>query len=408
MSHGELRSLSPTAIKVWGSCPARFVASSLNRPPRGKAEAADLGSAVHQALEFFVKGCYLEKTTQPTLKLLLSLYMEAYASYFGEDASMYQDGVDMLKQWFAVTEWEPNREVLSCEVKSTYPLTGIPGHPGITIPFNYIYDRKDKLTYEVYDHETGEMTTVYDIEIVDYKTWRMPRKAEDLDKEIQVRLYAVAAMIEHPDARRIWVTLDQIRYGSIGAVFTRDQCVQAFLFLRKVAADVLDTLTSEEPLPERINDECRYCIRKLECTTLRRHGASGGVLAMSDPDRAALELAEIQNRIKGLASLEAELQMYLLREADERGVPEWTTPDGVKVQLTISKQRGVDPQRVAQIIGAERFAELGKINIGVLDKLLAPASDLTPEQKKKLKALIKPTYGDGKIKVSNPNPFGDD
>lgn len=397
----QLKSMSASAVKTWQACPAMAAAQSINKPPQLSGFAAELGTACHAALEFWVMGAIVDKTIEPTVGNLELLYHEAYEAHFGSDATHYQDGLDMVRRWFERTApqlADPNREVESCEVKENFPITS--KAQGLEMPFNYIFDRVDKMW--LVDRE-GNRTGKYEINVIDYKTWRFNRTHEAMKDDIQMRCYGLAGQIRYPEADRIWVTLDQLRFDAIGVVFTREQNIATWRFLQQ---KLVEMATAEEPYEERINTNCRFCIRNSVCATLNAHVDAGGVLAIKDPDEAAKALAEIQNKQNALKSMSEHLSEFLLTYAGENDLSEWETEDS-KVQITASKRRGIDAQRFAQVVGPEVFSELGSITIGAIDALLKGQSQitLTPEQKRQIKALITPKFGNPSVKVTAKNPI---
>lgn len=393
----EVKSLSATAIKAWLDCPARFVAENQQRAPRAGGWAADLGSCYHTTLEFFVKGCFLDPELlkdspgivhqEPSIELLMYLWDESYKQYFPHDNQWYAEGITILREWYSRSVpmlMDPAREVLSTEVKKQFKLTWH-GVDDRFIPFNYIFDRVDRI-----NRPDGQ----FDIEVTDYKSWRMPRNLEGLDRDVQMRIYGVAAQMEYPEAGAVWVTLDQLRFNNVGTRFTREQNIATWRMLQDEGWKILHT--DEDKAEERINSNCRWCIRKVNCKTLARNTAVGGSLALSDTNDIAVKFAKVSAQIKALSAVEEELESALIEAAAEQDMTEFDTPDA-RVKIVASRRRKADPQRVASIIGEDLFAQMGSFTVGAIDTLLK-GNDITPEQKAALRSMAITSA------VGNPRP----
>lgn len=379
----ELKSLSASAVKVWEKCPARAGASSINRVPEGPSDAADFGSACHDALEHYVRAVHMEHSVSDDLNILLKLYHVAYEGYLGSDKSRYNDGVEMMKRWHARTDFT-GRRVLTVEVKKNFQLPTSVG----PITFNYIFDRVDHI------EGTNEL------EVVDYKSWLLPRNVDNMQHDPQMRAYALAAAIEYKPVQpnRVWVTLDQLRYEQVGAVFTRDENKECWEYLKKVAEEII--AAHGDTLEERLNPECQYCVRKLACKKLQDHASVFGPLSLDDHVAATKRLAEVQGMMKGLEGIEQDLNDFLIRYSHEHGDIESWNADGVTAQITFSRRRKInDLEALEQIIGVELFAKYGTMNLGKFDELMK-SNELTADQKRALNRLIGNTYGDPKVKAS--------
>lgn len=383
----EPTSVSATSISTFETCPARYKAENIDRPPRFSGAAADLGTVIHAALQGYVEKTHMTETPldqrDENEGLLLNLYGQAYHELFGNDMSMYEDGLDQVKNWWERTDFA-GRKVLSCETKESFPIPSAKG----PVTFNYIWDRCDQL-------DNG------DVEVIDYKSWRIPVSAEKLKDKIQVRCYALAANIKFPDAPRIWVTLDQTRYDAVGAVFTRDDNAATWRYLKGVVQRIHDT--PDEAPPEKINGECRFCIRKQVCETLNRFTDAGGVLPILTTRELARRHATLTNQIKTMTVMVNEIEDTLLKHMQNEDILDLDLGQDI-VQVTASKRRQVDAERALRIIGPDMAAKFGSITMGNIDKLMKDPS-LTSEQRSQLAQMIRVKVGEPAIKVTPKNPI---
>lgn len=346
------------------------------------------GTACHGALELFVKAVYLDGIKEWTdLDALLAFYQIAYMDTFQSadlDTPEYFDGLDLIKTWHKRTEI--NDTVISCEVKSFFNVKTSAG----VIPFNYIWDRCDKLDDTTY-------------RVVDYKTIRASLSPEQLKAKIQPRAYALAAQIQFPQAKRIWVTFDMLRHDPVGIVFTREDNANFYRYLQRAAERII--ATPEDQAPETLNPDCAWCIRKATCETLMASQAGGTVFSLT-ADEAAKKKLEVDSQIKALGYLSSSLDEILMKEAEANDLIEWETSE-VKVLISASKRRALDSSAAIDIIGPELAKKYGKMNLGEIDKLLK-SDDLTDAQKSKIRNLIYNKWGEPSAKVFPLNPIDEE
>lgn len=369
------RSLSASAVKNFETCAARWNAESNLKTPGGGGAAAFLGSAVHEALDTWVK-TERSHDDDATVGELLALFDTQYFVLFGSDHTRLAEGREMLTNWYNQTHPLTN-EVLSTELKETFDLKTSIG----PIPFTYIWDRCDRLP-------NG------DVEVIDYKTISMPISADGLRNNIQARSYALAAAIKYPDAKRIWVSFDMLRFGEpVGVSFDREDNKLTWQYLHDVAERVI--AENEDAPTENVNDECRWCIRKHSCKTLEAHAMGGGLHAMYNHPTDGLELEQIVDKrailkyVQGaLGAMVGELDEAIMKAAERDDFMEYAT---TKTTLAIKavRRRNVEGMEVKRIVPAEVWDKYGSedITMGQFDKLIKDER-LTTEQRAELKSGV--------------------
>ena len=388
------KSFSATALEVAELCPARYGAENVEYGRGIANSAASLGSTVHGALENFVKMCHLDKTHEPSLNLLIDLYKMSWITemgngdFVGED---YDDGVEMLTKWFKRTDFN-SFEVISCEIKENFPVNTTDG----PIPFNYIWDRHDRL-----DENT--------LRVVDYKTNRWGINADILRRKVQARCYALAAQIKYKDEpiERIWIEFDMLRHdGPVGVVFTREDNAATWRWLKDTAERILKM--DPENLEERLNPNCNFCVRKVECGALHKNVAVGGIFSIGSAVEAVDQRANLEYQKKAIQNLIDELDTIILAEGKQNDIFEFESELN-KLTIGVSSRRTVDAERVEMVIGPRLMEKYGgkSITLGSIDKMLK-ASDLTDEQKKQVKGLIYSKTGEPSVKVSSKSPITGD
>jgi hypothetical protein len=386
------KSLSASSMQVAELCMARWEAEYLAHAGTIGNAAASNGTAIHAALEKFVRMCWLEQHNYHELSLLLDLYKINYMLIFNTvdtDTPEFTDGVDMLERWHARTvPYLSTVEVLSCEVKDNFPIKTSIG----PIPFNYIFDRSDKVEEGVY-------------KVVDYKSQRFALSAEELRKKVQVRAYGLAMQILYPDAKEIWVELDFLRHdGPIGIRLKRDDNIAAWNWFKAKAQQIIDT----DEATERLNSECRFCIRKTVCGALKQHIAVGGILGKSAQDLVDTR-AEMEWQKSAIDAAIKEIDTAVMAEYKETDVFEWESEDNHLRIGTGKPTRTIDPFMAERVLGPELFKQFGSQSITMtsIDKLLK-GKDLSDKQKSELRALIGKKQGNPKIYVASKSTLEED
>lgn len=387
-------SLSATALQVANLCLARYNAEHILRARTPGKSAANLGSTVHQTLEWYVKACYLEKKQEPSPTLLANLYAMAYTAEYGsydmEDEN-FVDGMDMLTKWYNRTDFS-DREVLSCEVKETFPIPTSIGE----IPYNYIWDRFDKTGPDEYT-------------VVDYKSNRWAISADELERKVQARCYALAAAIklraQGIRADRIWVVFDLLRHEPVGRVFTREQNAATWKFIKDEAERII--AAPDEDLPETLNSECVFCVRMQTCNALRSNVLAGGIMGL-DFDAAIDRRQALANQVKALGKALEQLDDFIMTEAKQKDIIEYET-DMTELGFSVSSRRAVDGERVEHIVGSDLFNKYGglQITMGQFDKLMKDKS-ITEAQRGDLKRLVYKNLGEPRVSTKPKNPIDEE
>jgi len=386
------QSFSASALHVAGLCLSRYSSQYLGKMPEGGPKrAASMGSAVHGCLEQFVNFTQVEQDEDWNDKdLLRACYDVSYQEAFGSvdyETEEYSTGWQLVLRWHKRTDFK-GLEVLSLETKENFPL-----HTSIgDIPFNYIFDRLDRIT----DRED-------EYQVVDYKTSKWNINQSELRKKIQARSYAVACRIKYPNAKRIWVEFDMLRHDTVAVSFTRDDDVKFYQFLEREAERIINSPvpTKEEPL-ETLNEECRWCPRKARCLALRKNIGSGGIHSIT-PSKAAVMRGEVAAQLSGLKDLVGELDKILLAEAAAEDSLELTYPDAV-VNVYTKKQRTPNNAAIISIVGQKIAERYGKMNLGDIDDLLK-GNEISDAQKAEVRAQISTDYTNPSVKISKPDPL---
>jgi RecB family exonuclease len=394
------KSFSATALHVAELCMARYEAEQINRGRGEGGTAASLGTSCHSALELFVKATKLSENPEPyTLENLLVYFRMSYMTTFGTadlDTPDYHDGIEMLTNWYNRTIWERYGypiKVISCEVKDHFDVPTTAG----PIPLNYIWDRFDQI---------GEK----EFRVVDYKTSRWDVRPQDLPKKIQARIYALAAAIQLKaqgiEYDTIWVVFDMLRHTDSGIVFTRAEITATWNFILRKAEDILATKEGESE--ERLNAECRFCVRKANCGALQKNIAVGGTFGIEKAEDAIDLRAILTYQQSAINSAIEELDKLIETDLRERELIEIES-DTHRLYFKSSRRRQADPERIESIVGPQIFLQYGGVSITMaqLDKLKKDQR-LTPEQRKQVEAMIFYKTGEPKVAIEAKSAIDED
>lgn len=172
----EVHYLSYSQIETFRLCPLHYKLRYILQIPTPSSASLSFGTSIHAALkDFYQMFGAGEKVTKQLLLGLLDKYWlrEGYESKQYE-ADMKKRGIDYLAYYFD-HEFSKDSKPVALEQPFTVPVTS----DGKTIKIGGKIDRMDMLP-------DGRL------EIIDYKTGRMPSKRE-VDANLQLSMYAIAA-----------------------------------------------------------------------------------------------------------------------------------------------------------------------------------------------------------------------
>ncbi len=374
------RTLSATALEVAHLCMERFNAEFVERAPKESNNAALGGIAAHGALDTYVNKVYIERVNEPNLQFLLNLYQINYTITFKDSdytSQEYLDGKEMLTEWFSRTDFS-EFEVLSIEQKETFELKTSAG----PIPFNYIFDRLDRL-------EDGT------IRVTDYKTNRRPFSPDQLRKMVQPRIYGLAAQLKYPQAESILIEFDMLRHGGpVGIYLTKQDNRETYKWLKSEAEKII--AVAREDIRPTLNAKCNFCMIKSTCPAITSNAEVGGIFSYENATQAIDRRAALSYTQAAVKAALDELDKFILLEAEETGAYIW---DNGRMTMRVTSgygRRNIDVERAAKVLGPGFNGKYSKISD--VDKLLN-GDEITPQQKAALRMLITTTYGPPQIKI---------
>ena len=385
----KLRTISASSIQVFEGCTTRYQLEMVERTqsPDGSSDPARLGTAVHDTLEKIVQEVYIDKTrAEMEWNVIVAFFKQNFMKQFQRvpdpQDQWYADGLDMLERWFNRTDLD-SVEVLMVEKKMKVDIKTSIG----PVPYNFIFDRLDVF------EENGKKI----VRVVDYKTWRQYLTPEGLRQKPQGRLYGMAIMMafKHLEPDEIWVCFDQLRYDQCEVKFSRDDNVETWKYVRKIAEKII---AEPEPGKRTLNSECQFCVVKSTCPLLTQNVQAGGVMALAgDRNEMAKRYLELEGAQKAIKYALEEVMEELLKDAMSTDEIEFDTED-FHVAFKSSRRKSYDPATVREIIGDNLFAALGKINNSEIEKLLK-GDALTSSQKSRLRSSVQESIGEPRPKI---------
>lgn len=386
----KLERLSASSLQTYMDCPAKYHAEKIAHASGTSSRTpAKKGSICHLAIQNFVQAVYVDKRYPDEWGFLVRELDNAMALILGDDpevSAVYQDALEMLKNWHdrAIISAD---EVVSLEERNIFQIKTSVGY----IPVTYIIDRLDRK----FDKD-GRML----VEVIDYKTQRENVTTEDLRWKIQVRIYALAAMMlftekENRKPDEIWVTYDLLRYGPVSVMFTRDDCAEIWKTLRKWAERIIKE--SEDHPKETLGKACMYCLRKGTCESIMKNAEVGGMESL-DQEGLMSRYLELDAQNKATKYALEEINDRLLQMAIENDETEFESGP-YSGKISSRRMRRVDNEKAATILGPVLTSQIGKINVTDIDRLLK-STELSDTQKSMLRSVISTEYGEPKVKIT--------
>lgn len=380
-------SISASSLDAAIKCLAGWKASSFDRGSGFGSPPAMLGTALHATLEAYTAPEELQKREWDFARLY-ELYITAFRDTWGPDYDQewFDQGVEILRNWYsrpdqAIDLWDV--DILSREVKESFPVPYTDPSDGSkkSVPFNYIIDRLDQLD----DHE---------YRVVDYKSQRVPLNPDELKLKIQPRAYALAVQIKYPDAEKIWVQYDFLRYDRVGTLFTRQDQIETWAYIKEQLQRIVDT--PDQNVPETLNEGCRYCVRRITCNTVQSNMRVGGIFSVP-VEKLVKYYYEQKGQLEAIKANLEDIEAEVFRHMSELDMMEMDT-DEAKVKITSRKSRVVDRDVASRILGPELMSQYGRLNVSDMDALRRDPR-LSPAQASLLDTAISFKYSDPSLKI---------
>lgn len=298
--------LSVSRLKLLEQCPAAYAFRYIHKVPQeGKAEAPEFGSLLHEVLEELFGAVVREEYSGAISEdALLGIYRDLWKRYRLEGLDLYQQGTNILREFARRAPPVDHFSILAVEQEFNIRIG--------EFLVNGFMDRVDKV-----DDET--------IRVIDYKSNRILFSREEVDTDLQMSIYGIAAREIWPWAKRVEFVFHMLRHNTMIATSrTAEQLADCAAYVVALGRH------SEEAteFPATLNGNCSYCDYRGRCPEYQR-ALEGKVdkLGYKRADIASVALAREQAHklAKIFYARKRELEDILrghLEHEDELVVPE--------------------------------------------------------------------------------------
>lgn len=292
--------LSYSRINTLEQCPLKFRRRYVDKVSVPEIDgSAAIGKLVHSTIETVTR-FFVDHELKGTIDVAMAeaTYEAQWASSSLTGQESFTDGLKLVRRWVHCTERIDYRDILAVEKRFELTI-------GDELLVGYI----DLVRWV--DDET--------IEVVDYKTNRVPYSAGELDSNLQASIYAMAARALWPWAKRVRLSFAMLRHGySQHTERSVEQLRAAAGYIRAVGAE----LRSRNEWPAKLNPYCAWCDYRRTCPAYA--AALSGTLDVPTGDAdglkaVALELEAIKAQARLLDGRKKELEAPLKAAAKELG-----------------------------------------------------------------------------------------
>ncbi|MEY2426233.1 MAG: hypothetical protein QOI61_1805 [Actinomycetota bacterium] len=239
---GTLR-LSASQLSTYENCPRRWFYGNVLRLHDSTSVWADFGNLIHDVLEkFLAPGSAVEYSLDALLDLAEEMWTDDVAQFAPQRTQARREMRDVLENWWSMEGSLFDRaQVLDVEHEFEFPV-------GDRVVVRGFIDRVDR------DPDRGG------IAVVDYKTGGRPPSEAEVEDDVQLAVYYLAALRSTELAAVGPPTRLELRYirvvKTLTQAITPDHEARAEARILEAAAQMLDE--SLEPLPTGDCDHCDY------------------------------------------------------------------------------------------------------------------------------------------------------
>ena len=274
--------VSVSRLKTFEQCPLRFFFRYVGKVEEGESDklAADLGIVVHGTLEYLYRWVQEEELTGliPEEKLI-ELYDARFQASTLVGVEVYRDGLTQCQRYLDRNPDVDHWDILAVEQEFTIVIDGV--------KVRGYMDRVDR---------TGERS----IEIVDYKTNRMLYEEEELETDLQVSVYAIAAPIIWPWVKEVTFRFEMLRHDTVQR--PRRTTEDLDCAARYVAALARRTEEDGRKWLAKIGPLCAWCGYRDRCQPYKDALAERPEIVSVD-DTDLLALSQERERISAIAKV---------------------------------------------------------------------------------------------------------
>jgi RecB family exonuclease len=234
--------ISVSRVKRYAQCPKSYELHYVKKKGSTDSVALSFGKVLHAALERTYRQIVADRVAGVfPRRLLVSHYRYEFGRAGLTDFALFDEGLAMLKDYVAQHPYVEHDQVLGIEQEFRLPIDRFEA-------LGYI-DRIDRI-----DAET--------VEVVDYKSNRQLFSREDVETDIQLSVYAMAARALYPWAKKVRLSFYMLRHA-LRLETTRTP--KALDSARQYVAELAEQMETASSFPARLNANCAYCDHRGDC-----------------------------------------------------------------------------------------------------------------------------------------------
>jgi putative RecB family exonuclease len=364
----QVRSLSATAIKDFLQCALKLVFRYDREIPSLKNDHAKIGIAVHAALEQFTRRMLAKKSfPDPSdYEFAITTFMNSATEEGLENMSFYTDGRRIVTEF--IDRFDPSEEII--DVEHRFKIVTPEG-----IPIAGAIDKVVKINEDT-------------IAIIDYKTARNAMTSYELQDDIQLSMYDLAASLIWPQYTNRLLFLDYVRIDKKVSTYRTAEDRQTFRdFLCSIWIQL--NKMEEQEIKGRINRLCGWCDYQSYCEAYASFIKSSkmalpALTEMTDDDFIS-QWEEISDKKAVLESRQRDLKMI----AHEKFMQGHEIKGNNKELYSTQQSRtNYDVEQVVNLVPQADLMNVLAVNKGRLDRY---AKD-DPQLKNKLSRIAQVSY----------------
>lgn len=365
--------LSVSRLKRFEQCPKSFELHYVKGLDAEPNDSLRFGSLLHAVLERLYRSVLDEKLAGRLDEgRALEIYRDEWARSGLSGFTLFDEGQSLLRAYLREHGEVDHRKLLAVEKEFRLDVGGFE-------VLGYI-DRVDRV---------GDET----IAVVDYKTNRLIFTREEVDSDLQLTVYLMAARELWPWARKVRLVFHLLRHGIQMETERTEEQVQA-------ARDYIIALGRQTEnateYPARLSANCVYCDHRGQCAAYRDAVAGRVEVVKSSPEdleSVAREREQVARLAKILYARKAELEEILKAHLEDRDSLELA---GMVYQMSRATQASypVGPtlevlREVAGLSSDQARERLLVVDKGRLDALVKDLGrDMDRAQHRMLKARL--------------------
>jgi putative RecB family exonuclease len=332
---------SPSRLSIYEECPRLFDAVYVSKTHKKvQSEGGELGDCTHEALRLAFEPRLLKaRPTVPTPEEVEECLVRAATAVGLKGQERFTEIREMLFQYFS----------------------------GLT-ELNLCLAIEHRVTFEVGEHQVLCILDRVDqsgpdTEVIDYKTRQQPFSKAEVQADLQLGLYNLAARAEWPNSDRYFTTIVPLRFGGqIRIQHTDDELADIHLYTRSLIAQI----EADKVFTPRLNSNCLYCGIRGSCRAYADalQGQPRTIAEdLSDLEAVARERQQVALLYKLIDARKQELDDAMRPHL--KNVPEMIF-DNIRYRLLkkekleyhlddvlrlAEKHAGIEPEQVAPLVG---------------------------------------------------------